>query len=184
MQVSLQIHSQVVKVKNSCVVKGESDLYFSHRMTFKLRSQHLEEACLRLELQQPGDSRSGGRASEQLIQSWSPTDVPLSTAFLLLFCFIARPPNHTGSSGVGPLHVRPGPPAAALDGHGQHAAGATHTVAQTQQGYIEINIHTYIYELQPDGFSFFKMIKESFSHMPSNEIIYIHMFLSVLSAKT
>ncbi|KAE8284012.1 Synaptotagmin-15 Chr10Syt Synaptotagmin XV [Larimichthys crocea] len=57
-QVSLQIHTQVVKIKRSCVVKGESDPYFSHRMTFKLRSQHLDEACLRFELQQPNDVRS------------------------------------------------------------------------------------------------------------------------------
>lgn len=74
-QVSLQIHSEVVKVKNSCVVKAESDPYFSHRMTFKLRSQHLEEACLRFELQQPGDSRSGGKTSEKLIQSWFAAEV-------------------------------------------------------------------------------------------------------------
>lgn len=137
-QVSLQIHSQVVKVKNSCIVKGESDPYFSHRMTFKLRSQHLEEACLRLELQQPGESRSGETASEQLIQSWCTAKDPLSTGFLyvsfvcLLFrLFFTRPPNHTGSSGVGPLHVCQGPPAAALDRHGQHTAGAAQTVAQT-----------------------------------------------------
>ncbi|KAG8008720.1 Synaptotagmin-15, partial [Nibea albiflora] len=57
-QVSLQMHTQVVKIKRSCVVKGESDPYFSHRMTFKLRSQHLDEACLRFELQQPNDVRS------------------------------------------------------------------------------------------------------------------------------
>lgn len=81
-QVSLQIHSQVVKVKNSCVVKGERDPDFSHRMTFKLRSQHLEEACLRLELQQPGESRSGAAASQQPIQSWCAAEVPLRAAFL------------------------------------------------------------------------------------------------------
>ncbi|TKS89580.1 Synaptotagmin-15 Synaptotagmin XV [Collichthys lucidus] len=57
-QVSLQIHTQVVKIKRSCVVKGERDPYFSHRMTFKLRSQHLDEACLRFELQQPNNVRS------------------------------------------------------------------------------------------------------------------------------
>ncbi|XP_022599102.1 synaptotagmin-15-like isoform X1 [Seriola dumerili] len=57
-QVSLQIHTQVVKIKRSCVVKGETDPHFDHRMTFKLRSQHLDEACLRFELQQPNDIRS------------------------------------------------------------------------------------------------------------------------------
>lgn len=57
-QVSLQIHTQVVKIKRSCVVKSENSPYFDHRMTFKLRSQHLDEACLRFELQQPNDVRS------------------------------------------------------------------------------------------------------------------------------
>ncbi|XP_062298901.1 synaptotagmin-15 [Scomber scombrus] len=57
-QVSLQIHTRVVKIKRSCVVKGETDHYFNHRMTFKLRSQHLDEACLRFELQQPNDISS------------------------------------------------------------------------------------------------------------------------------
>ncbi|AWP17973.1 Synaptotagmin-15 [Scophthalmus maximus] len=56
-QVSLQIHTQVVKVKHSCVVKGETDPCFNHRTTFKLRSQHLDEACLSFELQQPNDIR-------------------------------------------------------------------------------------------------------------------------------
>uniref|UniRef100_A0A3Q3QX19 C2 domain-containing protein n=1 Tax=Monopterus albus TaxID=43700 RepID=A0A3Q3QX19_MONAL len=50
-QVSLQILTQVVKLKRSCVVKGEKNPYFNHRMTFKLRSQHLDEACLKFELQ-------------------------------------------------------------------------------------------------------------------------------------
>ncbi|XP_047465183.1 synaptotagmin-15 [Mugil cephalus] len=57
-QVSLQIHTQAVKIKRSCVVKGESDPYFNYRMTFKLRPQHLDEACLRFELQQPNSVRS------------------------------------------------------------------------------------------------------------------------------
>ncbi|XP_059180632.1 synaptotagmin-15 isoform X1 [Centropristis striata] len=57
-QVSLQIHTQAVKVKRSCVVKREIDPCFDHRMTFKLRSQHLDEACLRFELQQPNAVRS------------------------------------------------------------------------------------------------------------------------------
>ncbi|XP_070783610.1 synaptotagmin-15 [Enoplosus armatus] len=57
-QVSLQIHTQVVKIKRSCVLKGDNDPYFNHRMTFKLRSQHLDEACLRFELQHPNNVRS------------------------------------------------------------------------------------------------------------------------------
>lgn len=60
-QVSLQIHAQVVKMKRSCEVKADSDPCFSYRMTFKLRSQHLDEACLRFELQQPSNVQSGDR---------------------------------------------------------------------------------------------------------------------------
>ncbi|KAM8836233.1 synaptotagmin-15 isoform 2-T3 [Spinachia spinachia] len=52
-QASLQIHTQVVKMKRSSVVKSQNDPSFHHRVTFKLRSQHLDEACLRFELQQP-----------------------------------------------------------------------------------------------------------------------------------
>lgn len=62
-------------MKRSCVVKGESDLYFSHRMTFKLRSQHLDEACLRFELQQPNDVRSGERVNLFIIFCFSFTTV-------------------------------------------------------------------------------------------------------------
>ncbi|XP_071400718.1 synaptotagmin-15 [Centroberyx affinis] len=57
-QVSLQIHTQVVKTKRSSVVKGEVEPYFNHRMTFKVRAQQLDEACVRLELQQPHAIRS------------------------------------------------------------------------------------------------------------------------------
>nr|XP_015818322.2 synaptotagmin-15 [Nothobranchius furzeri] len=57
-QVSLQIHTQVVKTKCSCVVKDEQDPIFNHRMTFKLRLQQLDEACLRFELQQLNNSHS------------------------------------------------------------------------------------------------------------------------------
>ncbi|XP_069576052.1 synaptotagmin-15 [Brachyistius frenatus] len=57
-QVSLQIHTEVVKMKRSCVVKDENNPCFNHRMTFKLRPQHLDEACLRFELQHPNDIRS------------------------------------------------------------------------------------------------------------------------------
>ncbi|KAL6094611.1 syt15 [Pungitius sinensis] len=52
-QASLQIHTQVVKMKRSRVVKSQNDPSFHHRVTFKLRPQHLDEACLRFELQQP-----------------------------------------------------------------------------------------------------------------------------------
>uniref|UniRef100_A0A673CUY2 Synaptotagmin XV n=1 Tax=Sphaeramia orbicularis TaxID=375764 RepID=A0A673CUY2_9TELE len=52
-QVSLQIHTQVVKSKRSCVLNGEANPYFNYRMSFKLRPQNLDEACLRFELQQP-----------------------------------------------------------------------------------------------------------------------------------
>ncbi|KAM4624590.1 synaptotagmin-15 [Polymixia lowei] len=57
-QVSLQIHTQVVKTKRSSVGKGEVDPFFNHRMTFKLRPQQLDEACVRLELQQPNTIRT------------------------------------------------------------------------------------------------------------------------------
>ncbi|XP_028990136.1 synaptotagmin-15 [Betta splendens] len=51
-QVSLQIHTQAVKVKRSCVVRAETNLRFDHRTSFKLRPQHLDEACVKFELQQ------------------------------------------------------------------------------------------------------------------------------------
>ncbi|XP_053709455.1 synaptotagmin-15 [Synchiropus splendidus] len=57
-QVSLRIHTQVVKVKCSGVIKADADPHFNHRMTFKLRVQHLDEACLRFELQQVNDVRT------------------------------------------------------------------------------------------------------------------------------
>lgn len=63
-QVSLQIHTQVVKIKHSCVVKGDNNPHFNHRMTFKLRSQHLDEACLKFELQQPNSVPSGEQVEE------------------------------------------------------------------------------------------------------------------------
>ncbi|KAM9425815.1 synaptotagmin-15 [Pholidichthys leucotaenia] len=64
-QVSLQMHTQVVKVKRSCVVKGENDPYFNYRMTFKLRPQHLDEACLRFELQQPNNVQTNKTKSKE-----------------------------------------------------------------------------------------------------------------------
>lgn len=47
-----------------------------------------------------------------------------------------RASSPTGSAGVGSLHVRQRPAAAALDGHGQHTTGAGQTVAQTLQGHL------------------------------------------------
>ncbi|XP_026171692.1 synaptotagmin-15 [Mastacembelus armatus] len=57
-QVSLQILTRVMKIKRSCVVTSENNPVFNHNMTFKLRSQHLDEACLKFELQQPNQVRS------------------------------------------------------------------------------------------------------------------------------
>lgn len=53
-----------------------------------------------------------------------------------VFLFSPRAPGPAGSAGVGSLHVRQGPAAAALDGHGQHIAGASQTVAPTGQGHL------------------------------------------------
>lgn len=85
-QVSLQIHTQAVKIKRSCVVKGESDPHFSYRMTFKLRPQHLDEACLRFELQQPQDVRSG----ERFILKWIKLSVCLTQAHIAGHFFIPQ----------------------------------------------------------------------------------------------
>ncbi|XP_067344637.1 synaptotagmin-15 isoform X1 [Channa argus] len=57
-KVNLQIHTQVVKTKRSCIVKVDNNPYFDHKMTFKLRSQHMNEACLKFELQQANNVRS------------------------------------------------------------------------------------------------------------------------------
>lgn len=127
-QVSLQIHTQVVKMKRSCVVKSQNDPYFHHRVTFKLRSQHLDEACLRFELQEPHAVRSGERGSVCSLYIGCPvasTSVSRSCVFTLLRLHCSpRASGPAGSAGVGPLHVRQGPTAAALDGHGQHTTGA------------------------------------------------------------
>lgn len=167
-QVSLQIHSQVVKSKRSCVVKGEGEPSFSHRTTFKLRPQHLEEACLRVELQQPSSVHSGGTLisldflwneprwyhpfiikTERLTGSFNYHGEKLGDKlwwFILaakreecnLFFGIVPPrtSSYTGHAGVGPLHVRQGPTATALDGHGQLATGRHQTVAWTGKGLI------------------------------------------------
>ncbi|XP_036402378.1 synaptotagmin-15 [Megalops cyprinoides] len=57
-QVSLQIHTQVVKSKRTAVVRGGTDPTFNDRLYFRLRPPQLDEACLRLELLQttPGES--------------------------------------------------------------------------------------------------------------------------------
>uniref|UniRef100_A0A3B3D6Q8 Synaptotagmin XV n=1 Tax=Oryzias melastigma TaxID=30732 RepID=A0A3B3D6Q8_ORYME len=52
-QVSLQLHTRVMKTKRSCEVKEGPDPFFNYKMTFKLKPQHLDEACLRFEMQQP-----------------------------------------------------------------------------------------------------------------------------------
>lgn len=58
-QVSLQLHTRVMKTKRSCEVKEGPDPFFNYKMTFKLKPQHLDEACLRFEMQQPNKSHSG-----------------------------------------------------------------------------------------------------------------------------
>uniref|UniRef100_A0A3B4F8M3 Synaptotagmin-15-like n=1 Tax=Pundamilia nyererei TaxID=303518 RepID=A0A3B4F8M3_9CICH len=83
-QVSLQKHTQVVKMKRSCVVKGENDPYFNFRSTFKLRPQHLDEACVRFELQQPSSVRSG--------DCW--TAIPASQLFTVLSPFYSSSYHH------------------------------------------------------------------------------------------
>nr|XP_057923703.1 synaptotagmin-15 [Doryrhamphus excisus] len=57
-QVSLQIHARVVKSKRSGVVEADSDPDFDHRMTFKLRAEHVDEACLQFVVEQPNDIHS------------------------------------------------------------------------------------------------------------------------------
>ncbi|KAF6718123.1 Synaptotagmin-15 [Oryzias melastigma] len=57
-QVSLQLHTRVMKTKRSCEVKEGPDPFFNYKMTFKLKPQHLDEACLRFEMQQPNKSHS------------------------------------------------------------------------------------------------------------------------------
>lgn len=69
---------------------------------------------------------------------------------LLCLYFSPRAPGPTGSAGVGSLHVRQGPAAAALDGHGQHTTGAGQTVARTGQGLLTPKPHkcnVYIYKV-------------------------------------
>ncbi|RVE59841.1 hypothetical protein OJAV_G00192400 [Oryzias javanicus] len=55
-QVSLQLHTRVLKTKCSCEVKEGPDPFFNYKITFKLKPQHLDEACLRFEIQQPNKS--------------------------------------------------------------------------------------------------------------------------------
>ncbi|XP_077407018.1 synaptotagmin-15 isoform X4 [Vanacampus margaritifer] len=56
-RVSLQIHTQVVKIKSSGVVAAvDGEPAFELRTSFKLRAEHVDEACLRLEVRrQNGD---------------------------------------------------------------------------------------------------------------------------------
>lgn len=58
-QVGLQLHSRVIKRKRSCEVNEGPDPFFNYKTTFKLKLQHLDEACLRFEIQQPKKSHSG-----------------------------------------------------------------------------------------------------------------------------
>lgn len=105
-QVSLQIHTQAVKIKRSCVVKGESDPHFSYRMTFKLRPQHLDEACLRFELQQPQEVRSG----ERFILKWIKLSVCLTQAHIAGHLFYPpEPPVLLGVLVLGPFMYARGP---------------------------------------------------------------------------
>ncbi|KAI1887089.1 hypothetical protein AGOR_G00202530 [Albula goreensis] len=62
-QVTLQLHTQVVKNKKSKVVRGGANPTFNERLTFRIRPQQLDESCLCLELLQttPGDPRSLGQ---------------------------------------------------------------------------------------------------------------------------
>ncbi|XP_061913208.1 synaptotagmin-15 [Entelurus aequoreus] len=57
-QVTLQIHTQVVKSKRSSVVKADRDANLDHKMAFKLRAEHVDEACLRFVVQQPSHAHS------------------------------------------------------------------------------------------------------------------------------
>ncbi|KAL0984091.1 hypothetical protein UPYG_G00136970 [Umbra pygmaea] len=49
-QVSLHIHSQLIKSQRTPVVSGEAEPDFSNKMTFKLRPSQVDKACLCLEL--------------------------------------------------------------------------------------------------------------------------------------
>ncbi|XP_061666764.1 synaptotagmin-15 isoform X2 [Syngnathoides biaculeatus] len=47
---TLQIHTQAVKMKSSGVVSADGDPAFELKTSFKLREEHVDEACLRLEV--------------------------------------------------------------------------------------------------------------------------------------
>ncbi|XP_006630987.2 synaptotagmin-15 [Lepisosteus oculatus] len=51
-QVSLQIHTELVKSKSTAVVKADPSPTFNETLTFNLPSSQLDAACLRLELRQ------------------------------------------------------------------------------------------------------------------------------------
>lgn len=55
--------------------------------------------------------------------------------------FVPRASGRAGGPGCGSLHVRQGSAAAALDGHGQHTAGASQAVARTEQGHLAPNYY-------------------------------------------
>ncbi|XP_057682466.1 synaptotagmin-15 [Corythoichthys intestinalis] len=57
---SLQIHTQVLKVKTSATVKADDDAALELRTSFKLRTEHVDEACLRLEVRQQNQKVPSG----------------------------------------------------------------------------------------------------------------------------
>nr|XP_023676018.1 synaptotagmin-15-like [Paramormyrops kingsleyae] len=63
-QVTLQIHTQVVTRKRTAAVRGGADPTFCERLSFKLPPKHLDEACLSLEVLQ---ASIGGLCSMGLV---------------------------------------------------------------------------------------------------------------------
>lgn len=60
MRASLQIHTQVIKIKSSEVVKADGEPAFEFRTSFKLRVEHMDESCLRLEVRRQTDHFPSG----------------------------------------------------------------------------------------------------------------------------
>ncbi|XP_048843119.1 synaptotagmin-15 isoform X2 [Brienomyrus brachyistius] len=63
-QVTLQIHTQVVTRKRTAAMRGGTDPTFCERLSFKLPPKHLDEACLSLEVLQ---ASIGGLCSAGLV---------------------------------------------------------------------------------------------------------------------
>ncbi|XP_051925682.1 synaptotagmin-15 [Hippocampus zosterae] len=55
MRASLQIHTQVIKIKSGGPVKADGEPAFDFRTSFKLRVEHMDESCLRLEVRRQTD---------------------------------------------------------------------------------------------------------------------------------